>query len=506
MVSAAIDGRYVLEAEIGRGGMGAVWRARDEVLGRTVAMKRIGLLPGQEYADEARAQREATLAARVQHPHVVAVFDLVHAGDELWLVMEHVVGRSLAAVVSEDGPLEPDAAAGLLAQVADALAASHAAGVVHRDVKPSNILVTPEGQAKLTDFGIARGQADVSLTRTGLLTGSPSYLAPEVVSGRTATPASDMWSLGATLVHAVTGRPPYPQEQGEEAVLATLYRIVHDDPPRPPEAGWRLPLLDASLVHEPERRWSAVAARDFLRGPRHGATAARSAVALPVPPVPPVPAVPPVGPPPARVQAPQPGATAVLPGATPGRPGARWAPPPAPGGRGRPPTWLPLAALAAVVVLGVLAAVLVLGGDEEPGRVAAGPSPSASVSSTPTAAPSPSESASRNPTATPSDVATSEGMADFVRTYLDTVVEDPAAAFGMLTPRFQEASGGIGGYRGFWDKVKAVKLRDLQADPDTMLVDYEYTYRLRSAGKRTETVRLRLEYAHGTYRIADEVR
>ena len=245
-----IAGRYTLDREIGRGGMGAVWLGTDQTLGRTVALKRIGIAPGGGTPDVQRAEREARLAARLNHPHVVAVFDLVddEDSDQQWMVMEHVEGTNLSEIVRANGPLPPDQIAPILAQVADALAAAHTAGIVHRDVKPSNILVTPDGNVKLTDFGIARSEADAALTQTGLVTGSPAYLAPEVATGQSATEASDVWSLGATLCHALTGKPPY--EVGDN-VMGALYRIVHEDPPRPDNAGWLRPLLAASMVKDP---------------------------------------------------------------------------------------------------------------------------------------------------------------------------------------------------------------------------------------------------------------
>ncbi|HEX5860637.1 MAG TPA: serine/threonine-protein kinase, partial [Nocardioides sp.] len=189
-----IAGRYILDREVGRGGMGSVWLARDETLGRDVAIKRIGATPGSASADLLRAEREARLAAQLNHPNVVAVFDLITESDERWIVMEYVEGVTLAGLVQRDGALTPDRAAPLFKQAASALTAAHASGIVHRDVKPSNILVTEAGQVKLSDFGIARAKADASLTQTGLVTGSPAYLAPEVASGQMATTASDVWS------------------------------------------------------------------------------------------------------------------------------------------------------------------------------------------------------------------------------------------------------------------------------------------------------------------------
>ena len=179
-----IAGRYSLVREVGRGGMGAVWLAHDEALGRDVALKRIGMVPGADTTDLARAEREARLAARLSHPHVVAVFNLVVDDDAQWLVMEYVEGTTMSQLVREEGPLTPDQAAPLLWQAADGLVAAHQAGIVHRDVKPSNILVDRRRRVKITDFGIAHVTADPSLTQTGLVTGSPAYLAPEVAAGQ----------------------------------------------------------------------------------------------------------------------------------------------------------------------------------------------------------------------------------------------------------------------------------------------------------------------------------
>ena len=256
-----LAGRYDVGREIGRGGMGAVWLGRDTVLNRDVALKRIGLLPGASAPDLERAEREARLAARLNHPHVVAVYDLVTEDGANWLVMEYVEGVTLAALVKNDGALSTDEAAGLVRQAADALAAAHGAGIVHRDVKPSNMLVTPAGDVKITDFGIARAEADASLTQTGLVTGSPAYLAPEVASGASATDRSDVWSLGATLFHTLAGHPPY--DVGDN-LMGALYRIVHEEPPRLADAGWVTPVLEHTMARDPADRWPMAQVRDFL--------------------------------------------------------------------------------------------------------------------------------------------------------------------------------------------------------------------------------------------------
>lgn len=279
MTNQRVAGRYTLQQQIGHGAHGAVWAAYDEVLGRTVALKRLGTTTGHG-ADAVRAEREARLAAQLGHPHVVAVYDLVTGDGGTWLVMERVEGHSLSAAVRET-PLSPDDAARLLAPVADALTQAHALGIVHRDVKPSNILAGPDG-AKLTDFGIARGSEDATLTRTGLVTGSPAYLAPEVATGGQATPASDVWSLGATLVHLLTGRPPYHRDDLDNGPLAVVYRIAHEDPPLVPAAGWLAPLLARTMAKDPQARPTMAEVRDQLA---RTVVASEQTMALPAVPV-----------------------------------------------------------------------------------------------------------------------------------------------------------------------------------------------------------------------------
>jgi serine/threonine protein kinase len=481
-----IAGRYSLDREIGRGGMGAVWLGRDEVLGRPVALKRVGMAPGGTSPDLLRAEREAKLAARLNHPHVVAVFDFVREGDTQWLVMEYVEGVTLAELVRRDGPLEPDRAAPILGDVADALAAAHGAGIVHRDVKPSNILVSRTGQVKLSDFGIARAEADASLTQTGLVTGSPAYLAPEVASGQTATDASDVWSLGATLYHALAGQAPY--SVGDN-LLATMYRIVHEDPPRLVTAGWLGPLLEATMTRDPADRWTMTEVRNYLtRRPAaatalpRGATTRRRPVDT---------AALPEVPPPMPVAGTSAHHTRVLTPPPEGPPSAG-PPPDRPASRRGPRSLLPLV-LAGVLVLAVLVAVgYALGhdqGDNPAGAHGAGRSPSPSGSTTPS-------DASPQPTA--------QGMEDFITTYLETVTHDPAEAFTMLTPAFQDASGGLASYEAFWDSVKKAKLLSVEPDPARSTVTYTVEYDRGHGDKTTDETTLKLAYDGTTYQIADE--
>ncbi|WP_407642656.1 serine/threonine-protein kinase [Actinokineospora alba] len=221
-----IAGRYRLQSRVGVGGMGEVWQAFDERLSRVVAVKPLVLAPGlsDEQADQARrrAIREGRIAARLQHPGAVTVYDVAEDDGRPVLVMEYVPGRSLAEIIAERGTVPAAEVAAIGAQVAAALAAAHAAGIVHRDVKPANILITDDGAAKITDFGIARALGDVTVTANGILVGTPAFLAPEVARGREPDPTGDVFSLGATLYTALEGRPPFGDGDNAIAVLQTV--------------------------------------------------------------------------------------------------------------------------------------------------------------------------------------------------------------------------------------------------------------------------------------------
>ena len=218
-----IAGHYRVLERIGSGGMGVVWRARDERLQRVVAIKQLLLQPGLSAVETANARqrtlREARIAARLQHTNAIVVFDVAEHEGEPCLVLEYMASRSLAAVLAERGTLPAAEVAGIGRQVASALAAAHAAGIVHRDVKPGNILIGDTGLAKITDFGVSRAAGDATVTQTGMMAGTPAYLAPEVARGQQPTPASDVFSLGATLYAAVEGHSPFGTTQNQLAML-----------------------------------------------------------------------------------------------------------------------------------------------------------------------------------------------------------------------------------------------------------------------------------------------
>ncbi|OLO31398.1 serine/threonine protein kinase [Streptomyces sp. MNU77] len=259
-----LAGRYRLGDVLGRGGMGKVWRAHDEVLHRTVAVKELtaGLYVAE--ADRlvlhARTQKEARAAARITHPGVVTVHDVIEYDNRPWIVMQYVDGPSLADSAKESGEVAPREAARIGLHVLSALRAAHSAGVLHRDVKPGNVLLARDGQVLLTDFGIAAIEGDSTITRTGELVGSIDYLAPERVRGGDPGPASDLWSLGATLYTAVEGTSPFRRT----SPISTMQAVVTEEPPAPVNAGPLGAVIIALLRKDPDDRPTAAQTEQML--------------------------------------------------------------------------------------------------------------------------------------------------------------------------------------------------------------------------------------------------
>lgn len=254
-----VAGRYRLEQRIGAGGMGEVWRAGDVELGRSVALKRA--TTGK--TDDREIRREAKIVAGLRHPHVVTLHDVVTDPDGTWLVMEYLPSSNLAEMIRREGPRTPESVVTMGTQLAGALAAVHANGVLHRDIKPDNVLITEDGSVKLTDFGVSRIWGDPTLTDSGLVGGTPGYLAQEVANGEEPTTASDVFSLGATLYAAVEGEPPYGRHDNP---LAVLRRAASGETRPPRRAGPLTPLLSDLLDPDPQRRPDAVTVRERLLG------------------------------------------------------------------------------------------------------------------------------------------------------------------------------------------------------------------------------------------------
>lgn len=479
-----IGNRYRLDERIGAGAMGAVWRGTDELLNRTVAIKEllaVAAPPGVDVEESRqRILREGRIGARLQHPHVISMFDVVVHDDRPWLVMEYLPSRSLAAVLHEKGRMSPREAAAVGQQVADGLAAAHAAGVVHRDVKPGNVLISEDGRAKITDFGVSRAVDDVQLTRTGMIAGTPAFLAPEVARGQQPTSASDVFALGATLYAAVEGEPPFGLDDN---AYALLHQVATGNVRPPVGAGPLTALLTRLLNDDPARRPTASQARDalaavaagaFVPGSEEGTRVLAGAgnVAAAAPRSVPrtlaeleVPAVAFNGPPPFSE----------------GRPTV--GPPEPPRPRRRLPVLL--LALLVMLVVGVGVVIGVVRTSSNSGQISAAPVPAA-PSPTPTPPPTPSTT-SVAPTTTASPTTTSAPSSSrstattttaatttaaraaqgdavaFVQRYYGLLPGNVDAAFALLSPTAQEESGGIEGYRSFYAQLSAVAVESAQA-------------------------------------------
>ncbi|MFD4629942.1 serine/threonine-protein kinase [Streptomyces sp. NPDC058284] len=290
-----LAGRYRLGEVLGRGGMGTVWRAKDETLGRTVAVKELRFPSSIDEEEKrrliTRTLREAKAIARIRNTSAVTVYDVVDEDDRPWIVMELVEGKSLAEVIREDGLLTPRRAAEVGLAVLDVLRSAHREGILHRDVKPSNVLIAEDGRVVLTDFGIAQVEGDPSITSTGMLVGAPSYISPERARGHKPGPAADMWSLGGLLYAAVEGVPPY--DKG--SAIATLTAVMTEDVEQPTNAGPLEKVIYGLLAKDPEQRLDDAGARALLMDVIHSPEIKRepepveATKVVPLPPVPPAP-------------------------------------------------------------------------------------------------------------------------------------------------------------------------------------------------------------------------
>ncbi|MEU6890797.1 serine/threonine-protein kinase [Streptomyces sp. NPDC046557] len=408
--SAVIGGRYRLEKRLGRGGMGTVWRAEDELLGRAVAVKELHLDGDRETSG---ALREARTVAQVRHPHVVVVHDVVNHEGSAHIVMELIDGGSLAERLSAGGPLSVEETARTGLALLGALGAAHARGVLHRDVKPANVLMEAgTGRVVLTDFGIAHLAGVTTISETGAFIGSPEYTSPERMRGAAAGPASDLWSLGVLLCAALTGKSPFHRD----SLGGVLHAVVHDEIEPPAQAGPLRPVIRGLLERDPERRLGAAEAERLLsayvatgRIPLYGPAGPEPVDAVP-PTVPPAPATAPLPAPAplpatAPLPAPAPATAAVVPSRAVG-PGLRAA---------------LSAALVAVAVVATLAVTSLLRGGSQ------GPAAGTALSPTPASAAPASPHAM---TPTPSAPATSSSS----RPAAATAKRAPAGYVTMADP------------------------------------------------------------------------
>ncbi|GAC51459.1 MULTISPECIES: serine/threonine-protein kinase [Gordonia] len=278
-----VAGRYRLKSRIGGGGMGTVWLARDQLLDRDVAVKQVVSTEGltEDSADNVRkrAMREGRIAAKLSHRNAIAMHDVALDRGEPWLVMEYLPSRSVAQILHATTTLEPMEAAQIGAQVADAMVEAHAAGIVHRDIKPGNILIAEGGRnaglVKITDFGISRAKDDVTLTQTGMITGTPAYFAPEVARGAEPMEASDVYSLGATIYTMVEGQPPFGVDDNS---IALLHKVARARINPMTKAGDLEPVLLRLLEPSPTKRPSMAEARDALTAFAAGSRGTRDQV------------------------------------------------------------------------------------------------------------------------------------------------------------------------------------------------------------------------------------
>jgi len=447
-----VSARYRLVSRISSGGMGAVWLARDELLGREVALKQVLPQPGADAAQATeqreRSLREGRIAARLTHPHVIAMYDVALDGGEPWLVMEYLPSRSLAAVLNHTGPLPVTEVRRIGAQLSDALAAAHRVGIVHRDVKPGNVLIAEGGHGphtvKITDFGISHAYGDVNLTQTGILHGTPAYLAPEVARGGEPTEASDVFSLGATLFTAVEGDPPFGMSDN---TIALLHRVARGEVAHPQRAGAMTSTLLQMLEPNPAHRLTMSQARDALSAAGAGQE-------------------------PTRIGAPVP-------------------PPPAPRRRSSTGLWVAAGVVLALLFIAATVGVVVLARNRDTATAAPLPPVTATPTAVPAAPPTTSNSlettttattpttTTTTPTTTPPTTTTTPPTTtttpptttapalsttvstSAVRDYYALLPNDTATAFTRLGPDLK--AQGFGAYDSFWSSFQRVTARNMSS-------------------------------------------
>ncbi|MBU3062017.1 serine/threonine protein kinase [Nocardia sp. NEAU-G5] len=514
-----IAGRYRLGDPIGSGAMGVVWRASDVRLRRTVAVKQLLLAPGltraQALEAKMRAMREGRIAARLHHPNAVTVFDVAEEDGQPWLVMEFVDAPSLATLMREKGQLDPQEVARIGAKVAAALAAAHDAGIVHRDVKPANILVADGGAVKITDFGISRAVGDVTVTSTGFLAGTPAYLSPEVARGENPESPSDVFALGSTLYAAVEGQPPFGEAENP---LAVLHAVAAARIPEPQRAGPLGPVLMRLLASEAGDRPTMVEAQQELEAVAEGRAPAPVKSATRILPK-------------ADMTTGDADATTVLEsgaaaaGATVHLPAGGAAPagstvaqpkPGAPGNR----RVLILAAAGVVVLLVVIGLVVALrgGGGSSPvaagtshpqaasaGVVQIGAAPSTQAAST-TRASSSTATTTATSTTAPSSTTTAPpaqpaDLGGFITSYYGRLPGNTNGAWSMLSPGYQAQTGSYDQYTSFWNGISSVGISNVKQDSPGHATA-TVTYTLKNGSTTSETRWFTVDSSAGRMQIS----
>ena len=537
--SALVAERYRLVKMLGAGGMGIVWQAWDTRLRRPVALKMLRTQP--ELTDEERqiatdrAMREAQITAGLHHPHAVTVYDVVEHDDQPCIVMQLLESTPLSELLRERGAFPPDETARIGAQVASALAAAHRLKIVHRDVKPGNILITADGSAMISDFGISHALGDATITATGMIHGTPAYLAPEVARGLPTSFASDVFSLGSTLYAVVEGEPPFGTDRNS---IALLHRVARGGYPAPRRAGPLAPLLRKMLAAQPKRRPSMESVADALAGiggeedaGERGAAAGLVALGFEAPtlgqPVPEAETVAPVAEtaaPEAETAAPADpgpatpptdrlptGATVPIDGATardvhaaeterlaPAAAGASAAVSEHPtvaaeGDRATAPgttrrrAGVIAGVLALLVAVGLGAAFLFASVQGDPGvadpatseTADADPAPTSEPETESPAASTPQPTPEEQPEPTPAPVTPEQRVVDTIAGYYALMPEDRESAWPLMTADYQENhAGGRDGYEAFWSQVADLTVTDVSASgPDSGQATLTYTFR-----------------------------